>query len=162
MATSTVKVKMAYDEALALAHEFIAKFITGRYEIAGSIRRKETVIGDIDIVTTDPLINLPDRFTKDVHVVRGKYLKLDVDYRGVRVNVYYCKPPYWGSMMFYLTGPKNYTIAYRKIAASKGYVLNQYGLFDQAGNTIANKTEHEIYAALGKQYKQPELRGKNA
>ena len=148
MAT-TVKVRMTYSDAVALANEFIEKFVVGKHEIAGSIRRKEDVIGDIDIITVDPLMKVTSRFTPDVTIVRGKYLKLDVDYKGVRVNIYYCKPTHWGSMMFYLTGPKNYTIAYRRMAASQGYSLNQYGLFDRAGNTIASKTEAEIYRALG-------------
>lgn len=41
-----------------------------------------------------------------------------------------------------------------------GMRLNQRGLFDEAGNVIASRTEEEIYTALGKKYKEPKMRGK--
>lgn len=63
-------------------------------------------------------------------------------------------------MLFFLTGPAGYSIAYRKRAKEKGWHLDQYGLKDEHGDVIASRTESSIYKAFGKSYKQPELRGK--
>jgi len=40
----------------------------------------------------------------------------------------------------------------RIIARTKGFKLNQYGLFKK-GKYVAGKTEKEIYEALGRKYK---------
>ena len=62
-------------------------------------------------------------------------------------------------MLLSYTGPFGAEIGYRVIARKKGMLLNQYGLFDRkTGKYIAGKTEAEIYKALGKNYKEPELR----
>lgn len=150
---------MQYKVAMSLAKEFINKFIDGDHAIVGSIRRKEASIGDVDIMTSEALVQVSNRFNDDVIDVRGGDQKLDVDYKGVRFNIYHAEPRYWGSMLFFLTGPRKYQIAYRAKAKSKGWTLNQYGLWDKDDKLIASKTENDIYKALDKQYKEPELRG---
>jgi len=154
--------KYPYKDALALANEFIRKFVGGEYVIAGSIRRKEAMIGDVDIMTAEPLskIEAMSQYSLDVKKVRGGDQKLDVDYKKMRFNIYFAKPEYWGSMLFFLTGPSKYGIAYRVKAKKMGGWLNQYGLFDHEGKLIASKTEEAIYKAFDKPYKIPELRGK--
>jgi DNA polymerase/3'-5' exonuclease PolX len=92
--------------------------------------------------------------------VRGGKKKLDVDYRGMRFNIYFAMPFYWGAMLFFLTGPASYAIAYRRKAKTKGWHLDQYGLKNEKGEVIASRTEASIYKAFDKSYKQPELRGK--
>jgi DNA polymerase (family X) len=62
-------------------------------------------------------------------------------------------------MQFFLTGPAGYGIAYRRMAKAKGWKLDQYGLWNQHGELIASRTEHDIYKALGKEYKEPQERG---
>lgn len=149
--------------ASRLVEEFIARFVKSECEIAGSIRRKEATIGDADLIVSEPLKEIEERVIKAnspyVKIVRGQDKRLDIDYKELRFNIFYAEPRYWGAMLFYLTGPSGYGIAYRKMAKAKGWVLNQYGLFDEEGNTIASRSEEEIYAALGKEYKKPELRG---
>lgn len=154
--------RIPYKQALALANEFIQKFVKNEYVIAGSIRRKEATIGDVDIITADRLGDIEERMLADIHVkkVRGGEKKLDVDYKLVRFNVYNSSPFFWGAMLFFLTGPASYSIAYRRMAKKKGWHLDQYGLKDEYGDVIASRTEASIYKAFGKLYKQPELRGK--
>ena len=154
--------KHPYKKALALANVFIKKFIFGEYCIAGSIRRKEAMVGDVDIVTSDSLDKIEEwlAFSSDVKKVRGGKKKLDVDFKGVRFNIYHAKPEYWGAMIFFLTGPRQYEIAYRVKAKKSGWKLTQYGLFDSLGKVIAAKTEAAIYKAFNKSYKAPEMRGK--
>lgn len=149
--------------ASALVEEFAARFIIARYEVAGSIRRKEATIGDADLVVAEPLALIEKRIAASrspyVKIVRGQDKRLDVDYKELRFNIFYAEPEYWGAMLFYLTGPSGYGIAYRKMAKSKGWTLNQYGLFNGDDKAICSRTEREIYEALGKEYKEPELRG---
>ena len=154
--------RQTHKEALALAHEFIKKFVKDEYIIAGSIRRKEATIGDVDIVTGDKLCDIEECMLADIHVqkVRGGEKKLDVDYKGVRFNIYFAMPFYWGAMLFFLTGPASYSIAYRRMAKKKGWHLDQYGLKDEYGDVMASRTEASIYKVFGKKYKEPELRGK--
>lgn len=151
-----------HKEALALANEFIRKFVRHEYVIAGSIRRKEATIGDVDIVTGDKLCDIEERMLADIHIkkVRGGEKKLDVDYKKMRFNIYYATQFYWGAMLFFLTGPASYSIAYRRMAKKKGWHLDQYGLRGRKGETMASRTEASIYKVFGKSYKQPELRGK--
>lgn len=151
-----------YKEALAIAKEFASKFVQQHHEFAGSIRRKELTIGDIDIVTSTPLNLITSRIEQNIYAkkVNGGEKKMDVDYKGMRFNIYFALPYYWGSMMFFLTGPAGYTIAYRRRAKEKGWKLDQYGLHNKRGEVIASRTEEQIYKAFGKPYKNPELRGK--
>lgn len=133
-----------------------------KIEVAGSYRRKKETVGDIDILIASsfPLkimnefVSMPNVLkiwskgeTKaSVRMVKG----YDVDLRIVDINSF-------GSAMQYFTGSKEHNIALRKLAISKGYKLNEYGLFK---NNIskAGKTEEEIYNKLGMQYICPELR----
>jgi len=148
--------------ALEIAIEFIAKFITEEYAIAGSLRRKEETVGDVDIIVSESLDGISKRFEDNVKVKRinGGDKKMDVDYKGMRFNIYHSELGSWGAMLFFLTGPAGYNISYRKRAKVMGLKLDQYGLWNRNNELIASRTEEQIYKALGKQYKEPELRGK--
>jgi len=74
----------------------------------------------------------------------------DVDLRVVPQKSY-------GSALQYFTGSKDHNIHLRKIAISKGFKLNEYGLF-RGSKIIAGKNEKGVYEALGMDYTPPELR----
>ena len=64
-----------------------------------------------------------------------------------------------GAALQYFTGSKAHNIALRDMAQSRGWKLNEYGLFDQAtGSPVAGETEEGIYEALGLSPVPPELR----
>ncbi len=134
--------------------------------VAGSARRKKETIGDIDIlvVSTKPE-PIMDYFTSMAQVVRV-YAKgrtkssvrtrmgLDVDLRIVPKESY-------GAALNYFTGSKDHNVALRQVAIKKGYKLNEYGLFKVGRGKekmVAGATEEEVYAALGLDYIEPELR----
>lgn len=156
------KRKSSYTQAINVANEFVKKFIKGEYVIAGSIRRKELTIGDVDIMTTDTMLSIEKRILVNGYTkkVNGGTKKMDIDFKGFRFNIYHAEPNYWGAMLFFLTGPAGYSTAYRKRAKERKWKLNQYGLWNEYGELLEAKTEKKIYDALGKKYKQPELRGK--
>ncbi len=131
-------------------------------EVVGSFRRKKETVGDVDIlvVSSNPdkvmdfFCNMPGVVkvwgrgpTKaSVHLKEG----FDMDLRVVERESY-------GAALQYFTGSKEHNIAVRKIAISKGFKLNEYGLF-KGKERIAGLTEQEIYQALGMQVPPPEIR----
>ncbi len=141
--------------------------------VAGSIRRRQETVGDIDMLATtsdpervmDAFVHLPS--VQTIHE-RGKTrssvrlkIGIDADLRVVPDNVY-------GATLQYFTGDKRHNVLLREYALSKGYTLNEYGLFRlkrrttpdarRAGALVVCKTEEEIYAKLGMDTPPPELR----
>lgn len=147
--------------AMAIAKEFVEEFVIGEYAIAGSLRRKEPTVGDVDLIVNEDLDVIRENVLGNHHVkiINGGDMKMDLDYKGMRFNIYFSELASWGAMLFFLTGPARYQIAYRRRAKERGMKLDQYGLW-KGKELIASRTEAHIYKALGKEYKEPHLRGK--
>jgi DNA polymerase (family 10) len=135
----------------------VSKVIT-----AGSIRRMQETVGDIDILVAaknpkavaDFFVSMPEVLavygkgpTKTS--VRLKY-GIDADCRVIPASSY-------GAALQYFTGDKDHNVELRKIAISKGLKLNEYGLY-KGKRRIAGKTEQEVYEALGMLWMPPEIR----
>lgn len=158
--------RLSYAEAEKIAIPVFQKILSHpncqQASLAGSLRRKKTTIGDIDILAiSDQPQKLIDDFCAfpEVMYVHGKggtkaSVKLqnsfDVDLRVVPASC-------WGSALQYFTGDKNHNIALRTMAQKLGYKLNEYGLF-QGEKRIAGETEESIYFALGLKWIPPEER----
>ena len=126
-----------------------------RIEIVGSIRRKIPKPIDVDIV----LIPKSKKKILECLKTKGKFLRggdkqVSFRIRGVKVELYYTTPESWGATLLAYSGRRGSNIGLRIIARTKGFKLNQYGLF-RKGKCIAGKTEREIYKALGRKYKEP-------
>lgn len=151
-------------------HPFTDKII-----VAGSVRRMQETIGDVDILI---ISKKPEAVMKDFIampevekiVTRGS-AKSSVRLKdGLEIDLRVVNAQSFGAALQYFTGNKNHNIALRKIAIKKGYKLNEYGLFKIAdsrglkrGTTqkeilIAGELEKEIYKILGMDYIEPELR----
>lgn len=131
-------------------------------EAAGSLRRLNETIGDIDILATgkngkrivDAFVRLPQveeiltqgKTKGSIRVEAGK----QVDLRVVDASSF-------GSALQYFTGSKSHNIRIREIAKDKGLKLSEYGLF-KARRKVAGKTEEEIYKKLGFPWIPPEIR----
>ncbi len=130
--------------------------------IAGSLRRMRETIGDVDILVSATDVDaVMDAFTtlSDVKRVLGKGITkssiiLDPD---IQIDLRILDANSWGSGLLYFTGSKDHNIALRKVAIKNNYKLSEYGLFKDK-QTIASKTEEEIYNALDMQWVPPELR----
>lgn len=153
---------MALDTAKQIANEFKEKYLPDLV-ICGSIRREEAEVHDIDAMTMEAIPTLTERFKEvGLEITAGGKKKNNaiwVKYCGIVFNIYHYELADKGSTLFALTGPKNYVIGYRLKAKNAGLLLNQYGLF-KGDERIAGLTEEEIYQALGKEYKAPQIRGK--
>jgi DNA polymerase (family 10) len=131
-------------------------------EPAGSLRRLNETIGDIDILATgkngkkivDAFVRLPQvteilaagKTKGSIRVEDGK----QVDLRVVDESSF-------GSALQYFTGSKNHNIRIREIAKDKRLKLSEYGLFKEK-RKVAGKTEKEIYQKLGLPWIPPEIR----
>ena len=138
-------------------------FVT-RIEVAGSFRRGKETIGDLDFLVVSSqaekvmklFTHLPD--IKSI-IAKGK-TKSSVRLRnGLQVDLRVVKEKEFGSALMYFIGNKQHNIELRKLALSKRYTLNEYGLFKLKGKKwVAGRTEEEIYKKLKMKYIPPELR----
>jgi DNA polymerase (family 10) len=129
-----------------------------RVQFAGSLRRREVTIGDLDVIVEGDL-SLLAKLAGAEFKEQGA-ARVTIIWHNMQINLFQALPENWGSHLLYLTGPKGSTIGLRVKAKMKGWILNQYGLFDSSGNKIASETEEEIFRALNHPMKPPELRGK--
>jgi len=133
-----------------------------KVSLAGSLRRKQETIGDIDILAiTNNSKKVMDYFTTLPEVLRiwGKgETKSSVRLsQGIDCDLRVVPKESYGAALMYFTGSKDYNIRIRKVAISKGLKLNEYGLF-KGKKRIAGRTEREIYKKLGMSFVPPEKR----
>jgi DNA polymerase (family 10) len=166
-ATETAEGIVAYLKALAPSADILT---------LGSVRRGAETCGDLDILATagapttrtlrggvddaDP--SLVDAFVQypGVERVLGKGGgKASVLMRGgFQADLRIVKPEQRGAAMQYFTGSKAHNIVLRDRALTRGWKLNEYGLFDKDERGIAGATEEGIYHMLGMAFVPPELR----
>jgi DNA polymerase (family 10) len=155
--------RMLLVEAIYLSRDLVKYFQEqgAKVEVAGSVRRGKSTIGDLDLLTTD------ERATKILvnyagvgRVIESGPTRTSVLLKnGVQVDVRFVKKEEYGAALLYFTGSKEHNIILRNIAIEKGWKLNEYGLTDVKTNQrIAGKSEREVYAKLGLEYIPPELR----
>jgi DNA polymerase (family X) len=161
--------KTPLPQAMAWAEE-IGRFMesTGlitRWEIAGSIRRRKELVGDIDILVTTSesaaIFDCVSALTRVREVIAKGPTKMSVRLsHGIQVDIRAVEEAVFGSALYYFTGSKEHHIEVRKQAKRAGLRVNEYGVFDQGdlGQAIAAASEEEIFAALGMAYIAPELR----
>ncbi|WP_053654737.1 DNA polymerase/3'-5' exonuclease PolX [Streptomyces sp. MMG1121] len=154
--------------ALETAEEIVAELSglpgCGRCAYAGSLRRMRETVGDLDVLVaarrSEPfmaaLCELPG--TAEV-IARGAKKTSVRTVRGLQVDLRVLPPQSWGAGMQYFTGSKGHNIRTRTIAVHQGLKLSEYGLFDaESGDSLASRTEEEVYARLGLPWIAPTLR----
>lgn len=131
--------------------------------VAGSVRRSELTIGDIDLVASSrapaavlaAFCQLPDI----AHVYSCGETKALVRLAlGIDADLRVVPPESFGAALQYFTGNKAHSIATRALARRLGLKLNEYGLFDRHGKRVAGKDERSIYRALKLPLPAPEER----
>lgn len=131
-------------------------------EVAGSFRRRQETVGDIDILAASAnnesvikhFLKLNDikeiiseGVTRSTVILKSE---LQVDLRVVPENSF-------GAALLYFTGSKAHNIALRTLALKRGLKINEYGIF-QNEKKLASETEEDVYKVLMLPFIEPELR----
>lgn len=130
--------------------------------IAGSVRRRQETIGDVDIlIISGKPKAVMDFFVKMPEVIhiyaRGQTKSAVKINNGMDADLRVVPEESYGAALNYFTGSKDHNVVLREIAVKKGYKLNEYGLF-RGARQIAGRTEEDLYKALGMDYIEPEMR----
>ena len=153
-------------QALPLAREIEARLrglaSVEQVAVAGSIRRGKETIGDLDFlaVSEDPravmrfFVSMPEVEQVYAHGGTKALVRLA---SGIDADLRVVERASFGAALHYFTGSKDHNVALRRIAQEQGLKLNEYGVF-RGKQSIAGRTEEEVYAALGLPYIPPELR----
>jgi DNA polymerase (family 10) len=160
--------RIVLSRALAVGEELLAEIralaVTEHAELAGSARRMGETVKDLDIVATagDPgalaaaVAGLPQveaASTPGANAVRIR------THSGISVDVRIVEPDQFGNVLQHLTGSKQHNVALRDFAVRRGMHISEYGVLDdESGVTHRCATEAEVYALLGMDYIEPELR----
>ena len=155
---------------LALAESYVEPLLTylrgasGVREVvvAGSYRRYQETIGDVDIVATAPRsAPVIERFTTYDEVAKvlasGSTRATIVLRSGLQVDLRVVPPESYGSALHYFTGSKAHNIAIRRLGVERGLKINEYGVF-RGRKRLGGKTEEEVFGAVGLGFIPPELR----
>jgi len=133
-------------------------------EIAGSYRRKSESVGDLDILVlgekagAEAKKNLLNAFENTTMLASGETkISFMIFPENLQVDIRFISEDSYGAAILYFTGSKDFNVMMRKVAISKGYLLNEYGLFEN-GEFIAGKTEKEVFEKLGLPFTPPEKR----
>ena len=146
--------------------------------ICGSYRRGARDSGDIDMLLTHDEWGEPDRRARGlgevVHKLRAANLIVadltpnpSTKYMGFiriphhrwvgRLDVRAVAPASYCASVLYFTGSQQENIRMRRAAKSRGWKLNEYGLFD-GDRRMSFESEEQLYELLGEPYRAPRER----
>jgi len=142
-------------------------------DLAGSIRRWEPTVGDVDVLAaSDDPETVVDAFTDwpDADdVIEAGTGKASVRSGGVRVDLRVVAPAAFSSALQYFTGSWDHNVTLRNRAIDRDLKMNEYGVFDvssvedpdagqRVGERVAGDTEEGMYEVLDFPWIPPELR----
>ncbi|MDP2642948.1 MAG: DNA polymerase/3'-5' exonuclease PolX [Candidatus Peregrinibacteria bacterium] len=140
-----------------------------KIEYAGSLRRRQETIGDIDILVT---VKNPKKSSETVMTHFHSYREIltilskgdtkssVVLQSGIQVDLRVIDDESFGAALHYFTGSKDHNIKIRDLAKRKGLKISEYGVF-KGEKMIAGKTEEEVFKSVGLPYIIPENRYNN-
>jgi DNA polymerase (family X) len=160
--------RVRIDLALDVAETFIDTLRplrqVRRIDHAGSLRRMQETIGDVDLLVASadapPIMEaFVDHPTVARVIAKGDTKTSVLTELGLQVDLRVVPEEAWGAAMIYFTGSKPHNIRIRELAVRRGLKLSEYGLFDAtSGELLAAQTEEEVYARLGMAPIEPTLR----
>lgn len=173
----TIGERQLLGEARPLADDVLAFLETvsavSKCDVAGSIRRWQATIGDIDVLvgTDDPstVVNTFLEWESVESEIESGPTKASVRIGEMRVDLRVVDVSEYGAALQYFTGSKDHNVRLRNVAIDRGLKLNEYGAFDvsdvgdeesgqRIGRRVAGETEAGMYEALDLPLIPPELR----
>jgi len=154
--------------ALPLAREVIAylrKLTDARnLTAAGSVRRQEPTVGDVDVICTsgdaDSVVRAFTAWERAESVLAEGPTKASIWLAGgLQIDLRVLPDHLYGNLLQHFTGSREHNIQFRELAVRKNLRVSENGIVNlDDGTTIACRTEEEVYAALGLAYVPPEMR----
>ena len=154
--------------ALPLARIAIAYLAAGgnasNLTYAGSVRRAESTVGDIDIVCTSgepgDVIARFVKWERAEAVLAEGVTKASIWLAGgLQIDLRVLPEDVYGNLLQHFTGSREHNIQLREIAVRRGLRVSENGILDvQSGVNRTARTEAEVYEALGLPYIPPEMR----
>src|SRR5918994_7710749 len=160
--------RMLLSKALTVGEELVATLRDHpsalRVELAGSARRRADTVKDLDIVVaaSDPAA-LVEAFA-GLHAIdsvstSGEAGARAVTHSGLPVDLRIVPEEAFGNLLQHFTGSGRHNEALRTEAVRRGLHVSEYGIADdESGESVAYRSEHEVYERLGMQFIPPELR----
>jgi DNA polymerase (family X) len=133
-----------------------------RVTVAGSYRRCQETVGDIDIVATagkgPPVTRWFTQYEEVARVSAAGDTRATVVLRsGPQVDLRIVPAQSYGAALHYFTGSMAHNIAIRRMGQERGLKINEYGVF-RARRRVGGETEEEVYRAVDLPFIPPELR----
>lgn len=135
--------------------------------LCGSLRRMSPTSSDIDLVVTDPTVDLkeliesvmgtPAIVEQEGMNARSCYVFKQERSTPIRVDIWKADPDSLGAATLYATGPGLANVAMRRWARHLGFELTFEGVYD-AGLLVASRTEEDCLEILGIPWVSPEER----
>ncbi len=135
-----------------------------RIELAGSLRRRQETVGDIDLLATsraprrvmERFVALPLAARVQAHGQTKSSIRTQ---QGIQIDLRVVERDAFGAALIYFTGSKAHNIKIRSLAQRLGLTINEYGIFwAKSGKRVAGREESQVYQALGLSWIPPELR----
>jgi DNA polymerase (family X) len=154
--------------ALPIAREVIAflRTMTDAQDLtaAGSVRRQEPTVGDVDVICTSENAELVvaafTAWERAEAVLAEGPTKASIWLAGgLQIDLRVLPAHLYGNLLQHFTGSREHNIQFRELAVRKNLRVSENGIVDLTdGRTIVCRTEEEVYAALGMAYIPAEMR----
>jgi len=132
----------------------------------GSLRRKKSTIGDVDIaVFSNNPKRVIDHFAdypyKDRIIEKGDITSSIILSGNKQIDLMVLNPNQAGSLLQHFTGSKEHNVKLREFALKKGYSLSEKGIKLKDGTLKKFDKEKDFYNFLGLDWIPPEIRENN-
>ncbi len=155
-------------QALEIAQEAVAYVRLGpaieRLDLAGSLRRCEVTVGDIDIVCTSHdaagvVAHLTAWERAEAVLAEGPTKASIWLPGGLQIDLRVLPDHLYGNLLQHFTGSREHNIKLREYAVRRSLRVSENGILNlETGDVTTCTDENGVYAALGMQYIPPELR----
>ncbi|MDY0087774.1 MAG: DNA polymerase/3'-5' exonuclease PolX [Coriobacteriia bacterium] len=165
--------RMLLMDGLPLAERLVAELLENPVITAatpaGSLRRMQETVGDIDIIAVSKDASAAMEAVRSLPAVTrvigsGESKTSVLTTSGLQVDVRVVAPEQAGAALQYFTGSKEHNVHIRELAKRAGLKVNEYGVFKvgskgESLERLGGVTEDEVYALLGfEQVPPPEIR----
>jgi DNA polymerase (family X) len=155
-------------QALAIARQVVAYLEEGpqleRLAFAGSLRRAEVTVGDIDVVCTSKhAAEVVAHFTKwpraEAVLAEGPTKASIWLPGGLQIDLRVLPDHLYGNLLQHFTGSREHNIKLREYAVRRSLRVSENGILNlENGEVVTCSDEPGVYEALGMQFIPPELR----